>query len=201
MKYSNKAIHRVEMVCFLSILLLINLPLFVGSFSAQFVFYPELVGAGEWWRLLSFPFVHVSLYHLLLDACAVLLLWWEMGSLTLTKRWRGLILCWVMSLLVPLLLSRHISINGLTGLSGIGHGLFAWYSVESLRKARVSGDRLLVVVSVLMLVGLVGKSGIETLMGEYLFASLHFGSIGVPIVEAHFGGAVGGILAALLLKD
>ena len=52
-----------------------------------------------------------------------------------------------------------------------------------------------------MAVGLVLKSGFETLGGNLFFTSLHFGPIGIPIVEAHLGGAIGGILVYLYMNS
>ena len=200
-KNPGKVFHKGEIILLSLILVIMNVPLFIGSFSDNFVFYPDLVAAGEWWRVFTFPFVHVSLYHLVLDAVAFLLLWKDLRDLKLLQRWGVLIVCWLMSLAVPLLFSDRLDVYGLCGLSGIGHGLFVFYSLDSARRAKESSDRLLYYVSLLMAVGLVLKSGFETLGGNLFFTSLHFGPIGIPIVEAHLGGAIGGILVYLYMNS
>ena len=65
---SNLALARGS--GFAILLVLLNLPLLTGGFAGFFAFLPDAVWAGEWWRLVTPPFVHVSPYHLLLDAAA-----------------------------------------------------------------------------------------------------------------------------------
>lgn len=189
-----------EFIAWLTVIALVNLPLLTGDFSDRYVFYVDRVVAGEWWRVLTFPIVHVSLYHLLLDALAFLWLWYEMRDLPALRRWSVLSACWGMSLIMPLLLSNQVGVHGLSGLSGIGHGLFVFYALDCARRAKASKDRLLYQVSLALVAGLIVKSGLETFAGQLFFSGLHFGPIGVPIVETHLGGVVGGLMAYACLS-
>jgi membrane associated rhomboid family serine protease len=41
-------------------LVLLNLPLLGGRVNTSLIFLPEAVRMGEWWRVLSHPFVHLT---------------------------------------------------------------------------------------------------------------------------------------------
>src|SRR5512132_1174969 len=64
--------RRPELLLFALVLVLCNWPVLTGRFVESLVFHPAAVQAGEWWRLLTHPFVHVTWYHLLLDGAAFL---------------------------------------------------------------------------------------------------------------------------------
>src|SRR5262245_14663245 len=67
------------------ILIVFSVPVLTGAFPEKLVFLPDSVLSGEWWRLVTHPFVHVSWYHLLLDGTAFLLLY---ASLRERAWWR-----------------------------------------------------------------------------------------------------------------
>src|SRR5204863_8756069 len=71
---------KLELIAFALILIIANAPLLGGSWRGQVVFFPGAVGSGEWWRVFTHPFVHVSWYHLLLDGAAFLMLYAELGG-------------------------------------------------------------------------------------------------------------------------
>lgn len=196
---TGKKILNGEFISWLAIIIILNAPLLSGDFADRFVFFTDRVASGEWWRVLTFPFVHVSVYHLLLDSLAFLWLWHDMRDLAARKRWGVMVACWGGSLILPLLLSEQIDVHGLAGLSGIGHGLFAFYCLDCARRAKAAKDQVLYRASLVLVTGLVIKSGLEVFAGQLLFVGLHFGPIGVPIVETHLGGMIGGILAYICL--
>src|ERR1051325_3971744 len=82
----NPATHRYELWLFGVALLLFNLPLLNGSFSDAFIFLPDAVRAGEWWRFLTHPFVHVSWLHLSLDGVAFVVLYHSLEARSKTTR-------------------------------------------------------------------------------------------------------------------
>jgi hypothetical protein len=67
--------RRPEMLFFLAMLALFNIPVLTGSCWRSMMFQLGAVQNGEWWRLLTHPFVHVTWYHLLLDGAAFLALY------------------------------------------------------------------------------------------------------------------------------
>jgi membrane associated rhomboid family serine protease len=57
----------VEVAVWIIVLAMLNAPLFTGGSTAALALLPGAVRAGEWWRVFSHPFVHVSWYS---SACA-----------------------------------------------------------------------------------------------------------------------------------
>lgn len=180
------------------LLFLTNLPLLKGNIATVLAFFPAEVAAGQWWRLLTFPFVHASLYHLILDAAAFLLLWQALAEERAARRFGYFAACWAGSLLLALTLAPEVQTLGLCGLSGIAHGLLAVVALELLtRSRRRSRNRH---AGALLLAGVVGKCALEVATGGALFASLHLGEVGQPVVATHAGGVLGGVVAFGLLQ-
>ena len=189
--------RRLELLLFAAVLLAFNWQLARGVFSQNLTFLPSAVAAGEWWRLLTHPFVHVSWYHLLLDGVAFLLLYDTL------EEGRGLIRALYViasaagSLLAAWGWDPMIGTHGLCGLSGIAHGLMAVTALEMMspggtQKARIAG---------LMSYGLViGKCAFEALTGQALIGFLHFGLLGTPVAVCHAGGVLGGITVFALVS-
>src|SRR4051812_26494304 len=63
-------VRRPELLIFGALVILCNAPLLVGACWHSLIFRPDAVHHGEWWRLFTHPFVHVTWYHLLLDGIA-----------------------------------------------------------------------------------------------------------------------------------
>ncbi|RMG58301.1 MAG: rhombosortase [Gammaproteobacteria bacterium] len=187
-----------EVRLWILILGIVNLGLINQQPNLALHFSLEAVGRGEWWRILTWPFVHVSVYHLLLDGTAFLLL---LDSLKQTPAWRRtflVITACTGSLLVPLWLAPELGQVGLCGLSGPAHGLAAVWALEMIARRRSDshGKRL----GWLLLVGLFGKCAWELWQGQVVFADLHFGGIGHPVVSTHAGGLLGGLFGWLMLN-
>lgn len=175
-------------------LLLINLGLLLGNVPAvNLAFDSAAVVAGEWWRLLTWPLVHVSRYHLLLDGAAFLLLYAGLEERRPARRLLLFAACALGSLLLPLALAPQIHQLGLCGLSGVAHGLAAISALEMFRhKSQQS-------VGWMLLGGLLLKVAWELVTGTVFLQQLHLGDIGQPIVATHAGGALGGLVGYLLL--
>ncbi len=155
-------------------------------------FQVDHITNGEWWRIITFPFVHISLFHLALDAGAFLLLYNGLEE----KRWPTRILyvtlCGLASLLLTLVTTTSIHAIGLCGLSGIAHGLMAVSALEMIYSK--SADRSRTIAGFSMLGIVIGKSVYEAVTGHVMFEWLYFGLIGTPLVFTHLGGVVGGML-------
>jgi rhomboid family GlyGly-CTERM serine protease len=155
---------------------------------ASLHFHPELVVRGEWWRLLTHPFVHVSLYHLVLDAVAFLVLYATLKEKRMLRRLAYCAGSAVGSLALSLLLSPAVYSLGLCGLSGIAHGLMA---VTGLEMASSRTDSTVARIGRVTLALLSAKVLYEAVTGEVLFAASHLGDIGTPIAACHLGGVSG----------
>lgn len=193
----QRHLWRLELATLAAIIVLFNLPLLFSGFSNWFIYHPVPVAAGEWWRLFTHPFVHVSPYHLALDAAAFFLAYIELKHRTLSSRIVLIASAAAGGLLGALAASQLVLTHGLCGLSGIAHGLTAVVSLELLRRAN---DRLSQWTAALCFIGVVGKSVFEALSGNVLFASWHLGSLGTPIAACHAGGILGALAAWILLR-
>ncbi len=175
------------------LLLMVNLPLAWGEVRSSLLFLPDIVRQGQWWRIFTFPLVHLSWYHFLLDAGGFLLLF---GCLE-AKRWFARTLyiagAGAGSLLLALAMDPVIDSQGLSGLSGIAHGLMAVSALEMLRhkdQRRWGWISLFTVV---------GKSTYELVSGHVLFEFLHMGLCGQPLAACHAGGVAGALIAFVLV--
>jgi rhomboid family GlyGly-CTERM serine protease len=189
---------RLDTVAFGVLLACFNWPVFLGEVPWSWVFLPESVAAGEWWRVLTHPLAHVTWYHLLLDASAFLLLYDGLRQGRMLGRLAYVVAAAAGGLLASWLASPAFQEVGFCGLSGVAHGLMA---VAALELADGTGKSRAQRKAGALAVGLVGlKAGWEAASGEALFQWLHFGLMGTPLAVSHAGGVVGGMLAFLLLS-
>ncbi|SHI60908.1 rhomboid family GlyGly-CTERM serine protease [Malonomonas rubra DSM 5091] len=178
---------QVEIRALLALLILANLDLLLGNAPAtKLVFHPQSIIDGDWWRVISWPFVHVSRYHLLIDGAAFIMLYHGLREESRRSRVFFILSVAAGSLLLPIFISPQISQLGLCGLSGPAHGLMAISSLEFLHgKEKKTGGLLL---ALLLL-----KTGWEVLSGNVFLHQLHLGDIGQPIVSTHAGGVLAGL--------
>ena len=193
----KKLIPHIELGIFLLALLAINLPMLTGNMNYNYSFFPDCVAAGEWWRVFTHAFAHISLYHLLIDAGAFIMLYHGLAERSLARRLFYVTFCMLGSLGISML-SPAMKVGGLCGLSGAAHGLMAIGALEMIG-AGVKDYRLrnmgLITFGVV-----VGKSIIEALTGKVMFAFLHLGNVGTPLTLSHAGGVLAGIVAYMLVR-
>src|SRR5687767_14484542 len=161
----NRQTPRVDLMALFALLLLLNLPLCGTGDPFFFGFTAERVRAGEWWRLLTHPFTHVSWYHLLLDGTAFLLLYHGLCETRWVRRLVYLLASAAGSLLVSWLGDPRLGEVGLCGLSGVAHGLLAVSGLEMIS----SGEARLRRAGWFSLALVVSKGAIEALTGEVFF--------------------------------
>jgi rhomboid family GlyGly-CTERM serine protease len=176
------------------VLFLVNLPLAWGGVRDGLIFLPEAVAAGQWWRVISHPLVHLSWYHLLLDAAGFLILYAGMEEKRTTAKAFYLVGAGTGSLLLAILLDPAILQQGLCGLSGIAHGLMAIAGLEMLRHrdSRTLGFLSLAAVTL--------KSAWELWSGHVMLEFMHMGMCGSPLAASHAGGVIGGVMIYALIK-
>jgi rhomboid family GlyGly-CTERM serine protease len=175
-----------------------NLHLITGAAPDALIFLPNQVAAGEWWRIIIHPFVHVSWYHLALDAGGFFLLYTALQQLNLAARIRCLAFALAGSIAGTLLASGPTAaLTGLCGLSGVAHGLMAISGLVQVQQAQSRAERI---VGWLAFVSVTVKSLAELITGRLFLDFLHFGDIGIPLVACHIGGVSGGIAAWLWLR-
>ncbi len=187
----NKGLS-IDTIILVAIVLAANTHLITGNFSASLVFFPSAVAAGQLWRLITYPFVHVTWYHLILDAGAFFLLYKELSHNRPAKRIFYVVGSGLFSLGAAMVFSPIIDELGLCGLSGIAHGLMAVSALEMMQQKKDFRTGLACLLLVIF------KSSYELIAGEVLFSFLHFGLYGTPLAACHAGGVFGGIVAYFL---
>lgn len=192
----SSSVNKPELWVFGILLFALNLPLLTGSWNHLFTFLPGAVAGGERWRILTFPFVHVSRYHLLIDGIAFILLYSSLAERSRGKRLLIFSASAAVSLLVSLWFDPQVQSVGLCGLSGVGHGLMAVCALEMFT-AREKAARTFGYISFAFLFL---KCACEAITGRLLFDLIHLGTIGVPIVVCHAGGMLGALVAMLTMR-
>lgn len=185
---------HLDLPAIVLVLVASNLHLIGLGSPRSLVFIPEGVLAGQWWRLLTHPFVHVSLYHLVLDAGAFLLLYRSIDYRAVPARAAGAAMCAVFGAAAAGLSTASINSLGLCGLSATAHGLMALTALQQIDKGRNTA------AAAVSLSLVVCKSVIEAVAGKVLFDFMHMGMCGTPLAACHLGGVCGGTLAFLAGK-
>jgi rhomboid family GlyGly-CTERM serine protease len=185
---------RWETGILLLVLIVLNFPLVQGDVPQRWIFFPEAVRGGEWWRVIFHPLAHVSLYHLVLDAGAFFLIYRELGGLRVSRRLLLLAGTAASSLLAVVLFWPPVATFGFCGLSGIVHGLVAFWATQLRSSGRCSA------LGAGVLIALVAKCAVEMVWGTGWTAAFHPGQVGIPVAVSHAGGAAGGLLLAWLFK-
>jgi rhomboid family GlyGly-CTERM serine protease len=182
----------------ISILLVINFPLFYGANTDRLALYPALVQQGQWWLIFTSQFAHITWYHLLLDGVPFFLVYGTLDEKSLFRRLLYVFFAGIGSILAASLFSKDIAEYGLRGLSGITYGIMAVSSLEMITGKGHDRTRKIVGASVLLL--LLGLIIYELLTGKFPFEFLLFNMVGKPILICHAGGIIGAIASFLILR-
>ncbi|MFC1749407.1 rhombosortase [Pseudomonadota bacterium] len=159
----------------------------IGDSATQVLRYePDF---SEFWRLLTGNFVHLGWSHLVLNVLGLALIWGLFWNTFEIPAWSVITL--ISSLAVGGgLFWLNPEIVWYVGLSGLLHGLFVAGALGGIRR----GDRR----EAILLVAIIGKLLWEQAYGAMPGTADMAG--GPVIVDAHLYGAIGGAIAALLLK-
>ena len=183
-----------DVIVLIAVLAGLNLHLFGGSYTNLQIFFPEALRAGQWWRLFSHPFVHLTWYHLLLDAGAFFILYTGLQEKRVVRKLTITSICGSFSLIAALCFTPDIETKGLCGLSGIAHGLMAYSGLELIHTRKSIWVGLFSFLLVFI------KSIYEFITGEVVFTFMHMGLCGSPLSACHLGGVFGGLLCFLIFK-
>jgi rhomboid family GlyGly-CTERM serine protease len=183
--------ERPELLLFVGLIAVFNAPLITGLCWQSMVFQDAAILQGQWWRVLTHPFVHVTWYHLFLDATAFLTLYAGLLDKSVLRRLSYLIGGAAGSLFVSWATAMTVA-QGLCGLSGVAHGLMAVSAVEMISSnPDDESSRRLGWVSLILVIA---KAGYEAISGKMFFSFLQFGLLGSPVAVSHAGGIIGGLL-------
>ena len=187
--------RRIETIFFIILFALLNLPLLFGGFSDAFIYIPEQVASGQLYRLLTHPFVHISLYHLILDGAAFILLYTQLNAKSLIKRLAYLLGIHAAVTMGVTLAMPTIAANSYCGISGVAHGLMAVWCMERMTAVKTTSEQKTEGrIAGIVLIGLIAKCVYETVAGHVFFESLHLGNVGIPVVASHLAGVIGAMV-------
>ncbi len=192
--WRNKIFQNLDLIVIIFMMIISNFHL-VGIGSIYSVLYsPGAVVSGEFFRLLTFPFAHVSWYHFLLDASAFLFLYSALRADGKGVQMFYVVMCIGMSLIFSIIFAPQIKELGLCGLSGAAHGLFFILSLEMMHD---KNDRI---AGIICAVCIITKCVVEVGSGGSVFHFVHGDMIGVPVLESHVGGVVGGFISFIIVN-
>ena len=183
-----------DVILFMLVLAGLNSHLLGGGNANLQIFLPAAVASGEWWRLFSHPFVHLSWYHLFLDAGAFFILYTGLQEKRVTRKLIYMLICGGFSLAAALIFLPEIETRGLCGLSGIAHGLMAFSGLEIMQTRKNIWIGLFSFGLVFI------KSIYEFISGNVMFTFMHMGLCGTPLAACHLGGVIGGIICFFIFK-
>jgi rhomboid family GlyGly-CTERM serine protease len=182
---------RGDVLLLVVAILAANVPVLLGLGPQALVFDAAAVAAGEWWRIVTHPFVHVGAYHLALDATAFLLLYVSLAEQRPGRRLGLVAGAAAGALLAARAADPHFAARGLCGLSAAAHGLMAVAALDMLRPE--AGPRTMAAAGAAMFGIVVLKSALEAVTGQVALASLHIGPLGTPVAACHAGGVIGAL--------
>ena len=144
--------------------------------------------AGEFWRLLTAHFVHLSLKHLLLNLAGLALVVWIVGHAFTWSQWLLVVLLSILSIDASFwFLDPELA--WYVGISGLLNGFLAAGLVIGVADREPES----MVLAVIVLAKLTWEQAAGPLPGSESTAG------GAVVVDAHIYGAIGGLLAAALL--
>ncbi|UGA55628.1 rhombosortase [Vibrio sp. VB16] len=148
------------------------------------VWHHELIQNGQWWRILSGNFTHTNTIHFSMNIAAM----WVIAYLfkPSAKSLLGALLFLSTSVGLGLLFS---TLHSYAGLSGVLHGLFAFYALSEALYGRKS--------SWLLVIGLIIKIVHEQLYGASISTAKLISA--EVAIEAHLIGGVTGLSLAVML--
>ena len=189
---SDNQKNILELAGLWAILILFNYPILSGDYLRAGIFLPEQVAAGQWWRVFTYHFVHLTWWHFLFDAGAFVILYRGLAQTSQWKKMSYVAVCGLGSLVFGMLAIPGSGAEGLCGLSGTAHGLMAISGLECMT-ARDS-DPVVKRVGFVCFALVVIKSMWEAVAGKVLLEIFFFGMMGVPLALCHAGGTLTGIL-------
>jgi len=148
----------------------------------------DALEAGQYWRLLTGHFVHLSMTHVLLNLAGLALVAWIVGHAFSWQHWLTITAISIVAIDAGFWI-LYPELGWYVGMSGLLHGILAAGLVVGIAER----ERGSIVLGVLVLAKLIWEQTSGPLPGS------ESSSGGAVIVDAHFYGAVGGLLAVALL--
>ncbi|MDH3577919.1 MAG: rhombosortase [Gammaproteobacteria bacterium] len=161
-----------------------------GEMAQQWLrFDRAAISSGELWRLVTGHFVHLGWSHFALNGAGLVLVWYLVGDVFDWIQWFLIGVFTVITMDIGLWLFDP-GLMWYVGLSGLLHGILAAGLMDKLRKP----DKEALILMLLLL----GKLAWEQFSGPLPGSESTAG--GTVVVDSHLFGALGGVVAAILLR-
>ena len=164
---------------------LVCLGLQFEPFASLSEWHRQWISDGQWWRILSGNFTHTNFAHLAMNLAGL----WVITFIFKPSEKSLLVILLVTSLAVGLL-NFFSDMTSYVGLSGVLHGLFAYFALQEALRGRNS--------SWLLVVGVIAKVTWELTVG----ASQSTSDIiqARVAVESHLFGVISGLILAFMIN-
>ncbi|TWU57807.1 rhombosortase [Rubripirellula reticaptiva] len=151
----------------------------------------DLIGDGQWWRILTGHFTHFDGSHLFWD----LLMFGVLGAVCECRhrRFFPFAMAFMAAGITASIAVWCDGIDVYRGLSGIDTGLFVWFVIDQCRASWMANDKKSAALWLVPAIGLVGKSIFEAQTGQTVFVD---SSTFTPLVQSHLAGAAIGVVCA-----
>ena len=166
-------------------LLLLGLP---DALQAHLIYSREGLGQLEWWRVFTAHLLHTNVAHWLMNAFALCLVL-PLLAVTMTMVQQCALVLVLMLGTGTLLYLASPQIAAYVGLSGVLHGLFAWYALSGAWRR----DTLALLVLALL--------AIKLIVEQYAGAAESLSQlIAAPVaVDAHLWGALAALVVFIFI--
>jgi rhomboid family GlyGly-CTERM serine protease len=180
-----------HLACWQIALVLIAVSVVIAGFGdtgREALMYDRLaIASGEYWRLVSGHFAHLSNSHLVMNLAGLVLSWLLVGRNYSTVEWLVVLLLAITSISAGFWFLDE-NMLWYVGLSGVLHGLLIAGAMQGLKTLPVESAVICLLV--------VGKLLYEQIAGPLPGSESVSG--GTVVVNAHLYGAMGGAVAAAL---
>ncbi len=189
----NESTHKGRLAMWLLPAVFVGLSVFIillGEAGKEALRYDRVwIGQGEFWRLLSGHFAHLSASHLALNSAGLLLVWFLVGRTYSNQSW-VLILAVILAVMDAAFWFITPELYWYVGMSGMLHGLLGAGIVARFPKFDTETTILLLLMA--------AKIGWEQWQGPVPGSEMTSG--GPVVVDAHLYGALGGALGGVIAR-
>jgi rhomboid family GlyGly-CTERM serine protease len=160
-----------------------------SAYSEVLQYQRDAIIAGQVWRLLTAPLVHLTWPHTLMNVGALMIIWGLFGQVLANRAWLVITLGCALGISIGLLLLNP-EIGWYVGLSGVLHGYFTAGAIAE----RHTNTRTCIVMLLLVSSKLLWEQVVGPLPGSAETAG------GKVIVDTHLYGAITGLVPGWLLS-
>lgn len=129
-----KVITRLKFYLLPIFLSLLIISISINNNATDFLSYNrEQILTGEYWRIITSHFIHLSQTHLILNLLALFIIWTLVGKVFTQRQWLTLIVLLAIFISLSFLIFNP-ELLSYVGLSGVLHGILVAGTIVKIRK-------------------------------------------------------------------